>query len=136
MSALSVLSVLSYSGIFRGNWQPIHSFDGWEAIGCCFRISIGAILPAAIILGICVRLAPFQLKRTISMGWLASAVLVSIVSQLNCPIEGVGHALIGHGLLLALVGAVAWAIFYVIGSFIIDWSEAKTASRITERLSK
>jgi hypothetical protein len=94
-------------------------------LGCCLRISFGAILPATILTLISQYLAPAKIRAISAAIWLAAASLVSIVSQMNCPIDGLSHVVVGHGILLVLTGLVGW------GSFVLlSWIAARVVARV------
>ncbi len=108
------LAVMFYAGVEQWNFSSLTNFDGFAALGCCLRISFGAILPATILTAISQYLAPMKIRTSAAAIWFAAAILVSIVSQLNCPVDGLSHVVIGHGIMLLMTGLVGWLAFAVL----------------------
>jgi hypothetical protein len=102
-------------------WSSLTTFDGFAALGCCLRISFGALLPATVLMILSQMMAPLRPKLTAGYLWFAAAILVSIVSQLNCPVDGLSHVLIGHGILLGATGVVGWVVFWTTSKLISVW---------------
>ncbi len=94
---LYAYSSLSHSAHLHSDWTL------GEALGCCLRISAGALLPQAFFAILATRSAPTRLVWLSNFSWLASAITVSIVSQLNCPIDDLMHVLVGHGAMVLAV---------------------------------
>jgi hypothetical protein len=120
-------AIVLYAGVHAWRNESLLDFDSWGALGCCLRISYGAIIPAFVLTSVVTWLAPTRLAPLAGLIWFASATLVSIVSQINCPIDSLGHVVVGHGLMVVGVGILAWIVFLVLAKVMQQfWLDRRT----------
>jgi hypothetical protein len=120
-------AIILYAGVHAWRNESLLEFDGWSALGCCLRISYGAVIPAFVLTGVVTWLAPARLAPLAGLVWFASATLVSIVSQMNCPIDSLGHIVIGHGFMVVGVGVFAWLVFLLLAKAMQQyWFDRRT----------
>jgi hypothetical protein len=112
---LSLVSgALFFYGLAGGSPAVIHTSGLVEEFSCCLRIAYGTMIPSVILIFFRMRMYPNRPIQAAAFAWISAAALVSLVSQLNCPIAGMWHVFVGHGVLLGLVGLVAWLILALV----------------------
>ncbi len=104
-------ATIFYAQLYGANATVLMHFSFWEALGCCLRIAKGTLLPSALLLFVVGYLAPLNPWWTMSFGVFTGAMLTSLVSQLNCPINDPLHIFIGHGLLVILFAGLLHFVF-------------------------
>lgn len=112
IGGIVLIALAFYAGIFSGN--AVTSSPMMHALGCCLRISFGALLPNLAAAVIVSRLAPVDTRNIVKYAMTSSLLLISIVSQLNCPVTDVGHVIVGHGLMLIVTAAVTYFAYVAI----------------------
>jgi hypothetical protein len=104
LSGVFFLALVFYGSLVQG---PSWHVDSLEALACCLRISYGAVIPSLLLIVILARITPLNAKAMGLMIWVSCVALISIVSQLNCPIDDFFHIFVGHGVMLLALGIFA-----------------------------
>jgi hypothetical protein len=131
VSVLHVLWILIYARVVGAGDaadKTVIDADALRALGCCLRISLGTAIPAAASLLLVSRLAPQSVEGLAVLALSSGFALVSMVSQLNCPHEDVFHIVVGHGLMLWVVGAGMFWALRAVGDKIIKKAQHERVS--------
>lgn len=127
---LAMGAVVAYAG-FDFTISQSMGLEFWVALGCCLRISFGAIFPTIAMILVVRKLAPQNPRSILGYGWLSAAAAISIVSQLNCPVDDFAHIILGHGILLLGFGVVISLIL----ALIVKWDQTRRIKSTQTRLA-
>lgn len=132
LGLLIFLSLCLYGGLLSG--EPKLQAPVIEALGCCVRITFGAMLPNLTAAMIVSRLAPVETKRIVKYSMISSLLLISIVSQLNCPVTDFTHIMTGHGLFLILAGAMTYYFYLVVFRLVANASLRRRLGDLADQM--